>query len=52
MFLLWSKTPKGSKHLLGKEKGLKISTFISLCIFLVFAVIIAWAYMVGGITIE
>ena len=40
MFLLLSKTPKGSTYLFGKEKGIKILHFVLGCIFLLFATVI------------
>lgn len=43
MFLMLSKTPKGSTYLLGKEKGIKQSMFILVCIFLLFASVIIFS---------
>ncbi|MBE6751538.1 MAG: hypothetical protein E7556_03315 [Ruminococcaceae bacterium] len=39
LFRVLALTPKGSKHILGKEKGLKTVYFVLICIFLSFAVI-------------
>ena len=43
LFLMLSKTPKGSIYLLGKEKGIKKSMFILICIFLLFASVIVFS---------
>ena len=40
MFKVIALTPKGSKHILGKEKGLKLSYFILICVMLSLALII------------
>ncbi len=37
MFFLLSKSPKGNPHLMGKQKGLKKSTFVIICVVLAFA---------------
>ena len=42
MFIVLSKTPKGSKNIFGKEKGIKKSTFIIICVvaaFVMFGVV-------------
>ena len=43
MFLMLSKTPKGSTYLFGKDKGIKKGLFIWICIFAVFASVIIFA---------
>ena len=43
MFLLLSKTPKGSTYLFGKEKGIKIVHFVLICISLVFASVVIFS---------
>lgn len=43
MFLLLSKTPKGSTYLFGKEKGLNKVLFIFICIFLLCATMIVFS---------
>ena len=36
MFLCLAKTPKGSTYLFGKEKGIKVSAFVWICIIVAF----------------
>ena len=43
MFLLLSKTPKGSTYLFGKEKGVKVLHFVLICIFVLFASVIIFS---------
>ena len=43
LFLALSKTPKGSVYLLGKEKGIKKSIFILICIFALFLSVIIFS---------
>jgi hypothetical protein len=50
MFFVLSKSPKGNPHLLGKQKGLKKSVFVIICVVLAFALvgIIASQTEMGG----
>lgn len=43
MFLLLSKTPKGSTYLFGKQKGVKTTAFILVCLFLLFSSVIIFS---------
>ena len=50
MFFVLSKSPKGNPHILGKQKGLKKSAFVIICVILAFALvgIIASQTEIGG----
>lgn len=52
MFFILSKSPKGNPHILGKQKGLKKSGFVIICVILAFALfgIIAIQTDMGGIS--